>query len=415
MKKKKVVKKLNTFQEKNKKENKDKDIVQSIGSFNDFLIMEKKDKIKETTLEFKNIESDNNFLNDFLILQRLPKPEKSRFSDFFKEINELDKKNKIEEPKIEKNEIQEPINNPQSPNQRFGSYDGNLSYFSINQYPNQINENYNFSKKNKLYNNKFNFSNPNSRSTSDSGFTGHGGSFSIKSTNTINSNYSNPFYKTSSSSSIESNIINNNINFNNNNNMNNNIFHIFPNNVGNINMISTNNIYNNNYIEKEFDPVINIKKVLSFEDKRTTIMIKNLPNKFTREKLLDIIDKKFKNTYDIFILPRDSNKNRNFGYAFMNFLSSYYIPHFYYEFNGKSWINTNSIKVCEITYSKFQGLKELVSHYPNKITFLNNEIIVNSGINNIFIPNEYKLLFKQLFPNQQIEENDIGFITKVSF
>ena len=40
MKKKKVVKKLNTFQEKNKKENKDKDIVQSIGSFNDFLIME---------------------------------------------------------------------------------------------------------------------------------------------------------------------------------------------------------------------------------------------------------------------------------------------------------------------------------------------------------------------------------------
>jgi len=157
MKKKKVVKKLNTFQEKNKKENKDKDIVQSIGSFNDFLIMEKKDKIKETTLEFKNIESDNNFLNDFLILQRLPKPEKSRFSDFFKEINELDKKNKIEEPKIEKNEIQEPINNPQSSNQRFGSYDGNPSYFSINQYPNQINENYNFNKKNKLYNNKFNF------------------------------------------------------------------------------------------------------------------------------------------------------------------------------------------------------------------------------------------------------------------
>ena len=130
---------------------------------------------------------------------------------------------------------------------------------------------------------------------------GHGGSFSIKSTNTINSNYSNPFYKTSSSSSIESNIINNNINSNNNNNINNNIFHIFPNNVGNVNMIFTNNIYNNNYIEKEFDPVINIKKVLSFEDKRTTIMIKNLPNKFTREKLLDIIDKKFK-IYTPFLL-----------------------------------------------------------------------------------------------------------------
>ena len=33
--------------------------------------------------------------------------------------------------------------------------------------------------------------------------------------------------------------------------------------------------------------------------------------------------------------------------------------------------------------------------------------------NKFFIPNEYKNLFLQLFPKQQIEENNQGFITKI--
>ena len=58
-----------------------------------------------------------------------------------------------------------------------------------------------------------------------------------------------------------------------------------------------------------------MKKVLSLADTRTTLMIKNIPNKFTREKLLEIMDKEFKGTYDLFILPKDGNKNRNFGFS----------------------------------------------------------------------------------------------------
>ena len=159
-----------------------------------------------------------------------------------------------------------------------------------------------------------------------------------------------------------------------------------------------------------------MKKVLSLADTRTTLMIKNIPNKFTREKLLEIMDKEFKGTYDLFILPKDGNKNRNFGYSFINFISSYYIPYFYHVFNGKKWTDTNSQKVCEITYSKFQGRNELISHYPNKIIYFNNVIKLKKDVNdNFFIPNEYKLLFKKLFPNQQIEENDSGFFIKIPF
>ena len=55
--------------EKNNK-NEENDVMQSIGSYHDFLIMEKKDRIQETILEFANVESENSFLKDFLILQQ---------------------------------------------------------------------------------------------------------------------------------------------------------------------------------------------------------------------------------------------------------------------------------------------------------------------------------------------------------
>ena len=262
------------------------------------------------------------------------------------------------------------------------------------------------------------FSNPNSRLPSDFGFRGHGNSFSSRSTNT------NTYQKRSSFGSNESNFINfpvcNNINLihNNINNLNNNINNNVLNDNLNKNFKNNINIINNNnkinYIEEKFDPNVDIKKVLSLEDKRTTIMIKNIPNKFTREKLLELIDINFTGTYDLFILPKDGNKNRNFGYAFINFISSYSIPYFYYTFTGKKWIDTNSKKVCEITYSKIQGRSKLISHYPNKILFFNNVLDIQNG-NKFFIPKDYLVIFKQIFPKHPIEENNLGFVVEIPF
>ena len=422
MKKKKFVKNANTTQNENNSKDEEKDIIQSIGSYHDFLIMEKKDVIKESTLEFQNVESENNFLKDFLILQRPSKQEKSRFSDLFKEISEKEKADKIEEPKIENSPNSIP--NPQIPNSRFESYD-TCPIFNNN---NNLHHHHNTLKKNLNYGEyekKFlnNFSNPNSRLPSEFIFKGHGNSFSSRSTN------ANTYCKRSSISSNESNNINfpggNSINliYNNNNNIINNINNnIINNNNSNNNLLNNNlnnNIINNNinYIEEEeeiFQPNVDIRKVLSLEDKRCTIMIKNIPNKFTKEKLLELIDKNFASTYDLFILPKDGNKNRNFGYAFINFISSYSIPYFYYVFNGKKWINTNSKKVCEITYSKIQGRNELISHYPNKIIYFNNILDTPNG-NKFFIPKDYLILFRQIFPNHPIEENNLGFVTKIPF
>jgi hypothetical protein len=185
---------------------------------------------------------------------------------------------------------------------------------------------------------------------------------------------------------------------------------------GSLSSMSNNNINsferNNSILEKNFKLIVDIRRVIFLEDKRTTIMIKNIPNKFTGDFLLNIIDQNFKGTFNLFILPTDTNKCKNFGYAFINFTSSYFIPYFYYMFNGKMWSSTNSQKVCKLTYSKIQGKKGLISHYIGKIVYQNDSLRVNSE-QKFIIPNEFGYIFRQAFPKQYIEEYKYYFLTKI--
>jgi hypothetical protein len=178
--------------------------------------------------------------------------------------------------------------------------------------------------------------------------------------------------------------------------------------------------YNINYYyeekEKENEELylnLNINDILSQKDKRSTIMIKNIPNKFNQEYILSIINQNFRGTFDVFVLPTDINKLKNFGYAFINFTSSYYIPYFYFLFNGKMWFGTNSQKICELAFSKVQGKKALLEHYPNKIVFCNEEALEVTSEQRYIIPNIYKLYFNECFPKEKIEEFKYYFITKM--
>jgi RNA recognition motif 2 len=50
---------------------------------------------------------------------------------------------------------------------------------------------------------------------------------------------------------------------------------------------------------------IHLETIYNNKDTRTTLMIRNIPNKYTQSMLLEAINKKFANTYDIFYLPID--------------------------------------------------------------------------------------------------------------
>ena len=150
-------------------------------------------------------------------------------------------------------------------------------------------------------------------------------------------------------------------------------------NVNNIINNDNNKICNNNVInilkknQKPNSYEINIKKILTFEDKRTTLMIRNIPNKFTKDNFLYLFNKEFEGKFNCFLLPTDFNEKKNFGYCFINFFNPLDIIYFYYKFNGKNWPGTNSKKICEIIYSKIQGINKMIRHYPIKSIFIKND------------------------------------------
>ncbi|KAK9810778.1 hypothetical protein WJX73_006520 [Symbiochloris irregularis] len=110
---------------------------------------------------------------------------------------------------------------------------------------------------------------------------------------------------------------------------------------------------------------LDYEKVLAGEDRRTTIMLKNIPNKYTQKMLLATIDEDFRGSYDFFYLPIDFKNKCNVGYAFLNLLKPETIVPLAQRFNRKKWERFNSEKVCHITYARIQGKHALVTHFQN--------------------------------------------------
>merc|ERR1719377_166778 len=61
----------------------------------------------------------------------------------------------------------------------------------------------------------------------------------------------------------------------------------------------------------------------STEEWRTTVMLRNMPNNYTREMLLELVDSMgFTGCYDFAYLPVDFKSQAGLGYAFINFVST---------------------------------------------------------------------------------------------
>ncbi|XAR66660.1 hypothetical protein NMG60_11012962 [Bertholletia excelsa] len=122
---------------------------------------------------------------------------------------------------------------------------------------------------------------------------------------------------------------------------------------------------NGNQIDSKKQFQLDLDKIKSGEDNRTTLMIKNIPNKYTSKMLLAAIDENHRGTYDFLYLPIDFKNKCNVGYAFINMLSPTHIIPFYEAFNGKKWEKFNSEKVASLAYARIQGKAALVAHFQN--------------------------------------------------
>ncbi|KNA17042.1 hypothetical protein SOVF_083710 isoform B [Spinacia oleracea] len=141
---------------------------------------------------------------------------------------------------------------------------------------------------------------------------------------------------------------------------------------------------------KNFDPRFLIKEDAIVEesgckDTRTTIMIKNIPNKYSQKLVLNMLDNHCihcneqiavsgdnnqpLSSYDFVYLPIDFKKNCsnkcNVGYGFVNMTSPEATLRLYKAFHHQHWEVFNSRKICEVTYARVQGLEALKEHFKN--------------------------------------------------
>ena len=101
-------------------------------------------------------------------------------------------------------------------------------------------------------------------------------------------------------------------------------------------------------------------------DDRDTVMLRNIPNKYTQRMLLDQINSMgFTGTYSFFYLPRDVRTLACQGYAFIVFNDNEIARRFVNKLNGYKLPGFNSQKICEVTWARIQGLKANIQHYRN--------------------------------------------------
>ncbi|KAI4989215.1 hypothetical protein ZWY2020_036532 [Hordeum vulgare] len=112
---------------------------------------------------------------------------------------------------------------------------------------------------------------------------------------------------------------------------------------------------------------------------KTSLMICNIPNNFSKRRMMAILDQhcadendklrrrgggKFDmSEYDFLYVPIDFGKKYNKGYAFVNMTTAAAARRLHAFLHGHSWAAAGSRKVCEIVHANIQGANALAKHF----------------------------------------------------
>ncbi|KAJ5173964.1 Meiosis protein MEI2 [Penicillium coprophilum] len=110
---------------------------------------------------------------------------------------------------------------------------------------------------------------------------------------------------------------------------------------------------------------ISLERIMQGLDVRSTVMIRNIPNKLTAEQLKGILDESSYGKYDFLYLRMDFLHRCNVGYAFMNFGDAIDIVNLVHARHGRNWPNCVSEKIAEISYATLQGKDALINKFRN--------------------------------------------------
>lgn len=102
-------------------------------------------------------------------------------------------------------------------------------------------------------------------------------------------------------------------------------------------------------------------------EKRTTVMVRNIPNKLEFDDFKRFVDQTNRDTYEFLYLRFDFCNRCNVGYAFISFTKPEHVKLFVQSRTGMKWsqYNYNSEKVIEIRFARIQGCENLIQKFRN--------------------------------------------------
>lgn len=170
----------------------------------------------------------------------------------------------------------------------------------------------------------------------------------------------------------------------------------------NINKTSLSRRTTSDQITNKKNLKIDVLNIILGEEKRTMIIIENIPSKYNIKFFKGEIDSQgFKGKYNLIYFHKINSKFNN---IYINFIHELHIISFYERFNGKKINNIDKIinmKYCNLDENEFKAL--IVKENSIEI---NN---INFNFQNFEIPLSYLSLFKKIYSNSVciIKEHNI--------
>jgi len=101
----------------------------------------------------------------------------------------------------------------------------------------------------------------------------------------------------------------------------------------------------------------------------TTMMIRNIPNRYSQEELIDELDRLgFGQSFDFFYSPIDVGTLANVGYAFVNFIDATWARQCQEVIDGyafEKYQKASKTKMATVSVAHLQGLEANIRHYEN--------------------------------------------------
>lgn len=120
--------------------------------------------------------------------------------------------------------------------------------------------------------------------------------------------------------------------------------------------------------DKPTDPenVVDEARLMNGSETRTTFMVRNIPNKYTQQALLEEISQ-FRGHFDFLYVPINSKRGCNIGYAFVNFVSPQAALPFFRAFKSRQWVKAKAPKLSKLAFARLQGRPALITHFQNTL------------------------------------------------